>query len=88
MVNIVGKKSYIHVLQSAIRRNHTGLNKDNLEPVIEVKSGDFKWHANGFDLVYKDVVVASFIYRPENPLPSGARLWVEVPEEVKIRGTK
>ena len=78
------KKTCIHVIQEAIRRNHTG--KEHLEPVIEVDQGTYKWRANGFDLMYNDTIVASFIYKPDKPLPGGARLWVELPEHTKIKG--
>jgi hypothetical protein len=69
-------KTWIHVDQQVIRRN---LKKGTDDPPITVRT-------------YKDVKKVrevkvkggKFVYRPEDPLSCGARLWFETDEPVEI----
>jgi hypothetical protein len=70
-------KSRIHVNQHAIRANR----KDGgHRPVISVKTYRSNRYAHG-------VVIhgpSRLVYRPDRPLPCGARLWLETDAQVEL----
>ena len=71
----------LHVNQHNIKANAKGANV----PVLTVK--DYKNNRKGNRAVIKDAegsVVATFIYSPGDPLPCGAKVWVETELEVEI----
>lgn len=70
-------KTIIHVNQHKIRAK---------EPApLTVKTYKSNAAAGAADIVVDGKVVASVIYRPDNPLSCGARVWVETQEEVVLR---
>jgi hypothetical protein len=74
-------KTIIHVNQHVIRDN---LKTGARNPVITVKTSKSNIYANGVDI--KDAfnnVVARILYRPDNPLSCGARVWIETYNEVE-----
>jgi len=74
-------KTIIHVNQHVIRDN---LKTGARNPVITVKTSKSNTYANGVDI--KDGagrVVARILYRPDNPLSCGARVWIETYSEVE-----
>jgi hypothetical protein len=82
----------IHVNQHVIRRNAKRSPGDLLEPVLTVKryqSAAHRTHReNGYGYAAEILdaagsVVARVVYRPESPLPCGAKVWVETDLEVR-----
>lgn len=71
--------SRIFVSPAAINRNVK--NKTNEPPVtVNVGNGDKFCHEA---IIYHDgIEVARVVYRPNNPLPNGARVWVETTQPV------
>lgn len=67
-------KTIIHVDQHAIRRN---IHAETPEPVFTVKT--YKDNRRAFT-VHIDGP-SKFVYRPQNPLSCGARVWVEADSE-------
>lgn len=74
-------KKIIHVNQRVIRAN---INKpdDEHEPPISVRT--YKGVVRGNIVEIEGVV--RFVYRPDNPLPCGARLWAETVGVVLVDG--
>jgi hypothetical protein len=73
----------IHVNQHNIKANANGAKL----PVISVKLFDENIYANRVDLLDTEGnVVATVVYRPNNPLPCGAKVWIETRAKVKVRG--
>jgi hypothetical protein len=74
----------IHVDQQRIKHNVKVCAKDRLPPISIVTSrGTFK--GNKLDILDSNGnVVASVLYRPDNPLGCGARLWIETSSTVTI----
>ena len=79
------KKTRIHINQHNIKKDM--ISEDpNAYPVITVK--DYKQNRKGNYAEIKDAsgnVVAKIIYSPFNPLPCGAKCWVETNLEVDVR---
>lgn len=72
-------KKIIHVAQDAIRRNmKTGGN----EPALIVRDyrGAERYHE--LQLVVDGKVIGTFKYQPHDPLPCGARVWLELDSEI------
>ena len=68
-------KKRIHINQHKIRSNK----KNNLEePVITVKTSKSNTYAKEVDILCK----SKLVYKPNKPLPCGARVWIET--EYKI----
>ena len=71
-------KKKIHVNQHTIKRNaKTG----EREPVITVKTYKSNDYAHEVEILGPSRVV----YRPDKPLPCGAKAWIETDAEVKIK---
>jgi len=71
-------KKKIHVNQHTIKRNaKTG----EREPVITVKTYKSNDYAHEVEILGPSRVV----YRPDKPLPCGAKVWIETDAEVKIK---
>ena len=71
-------KKKIHVNQHTIKRNaKTG----ESEPVITVKTYKSNDYAHEVEILGPSRVV----YRPDKPLPCGAKVWIETDAEVKIK---
>jgi hypothetical protein len=70
-------KTRIHVNQHNIRSGNG--------PVITVKDYKANRKGNEANICLPDgTVVAQIVYRPDNPLPCGARCWVETNLEVRV----
>lgn len=70
------RKWILHINQHVIKAN---IKNNERNPVITVKRGEENTYAHQADILDKDGnVVASIIYRPDNPLSCGARVWMEV----------
>ena len=75
-------RSIIHVNQHIIRRNaKTG----ERSPPLTCKTYRKNVKATEADIVVDGVVVATVVYRPDNPLSCGARVWIETRGEVVTR---
>jgi hypothetical protein len=73
------KRTIIHVNQHAIKRNRK--NPDSPpEPVLTVKT----YNSNDYAHAVRIHGPSELVYRPENPLSCGARVWVETYSEVEI----
>ncbi|MFN6475290.1 hypothetical protein [Nostoc sp. DedQUE07] len=73
----------IHVNQHNIRANNQGAKL----PVISVKLADENIYANRVDILDRDGnIIATVVYRPNQPLPCGAKVWIETRNKVKVRG--
>lgn len=69
-------KTLIHVNQHKIRAG---------DPTpLTVKTYKSNTPASRADIVVDGKVVASVVYRPNQPLSCGARVWIETTEEVRI----
>ena len=75
-------KKIIHINQHKIKSNRkTG----ECEPVITCKT--YKENRYGHEVIIKDKYgdeVARVRYRPNNPLPCGAHVWLETKEDVEV----
>lgn len=70
-------KTKIHINQHVIKRNaKTG----EREPVITCKT--YKDNQYGHEVIIKGD--CKVVYRPDNPLPCGAKVWIETEGEIKI----
>lgn len=75
-------KTVIHVNQHIIRSNaKTG----ERSPPLTCKTYRENVKATEADIVVNGVVVATVVYRPDNPLACGARVWIETHGEVVTR---
>ena len=71
-------RTTIHVNQHVIRRNaKTG----DREPVLSVKT----YKSNDYGHEVEIAGPCRVIYRPDKPLPCGARVWIETDSEVTIQ---
>jgi hypothetical protein len=76
-------KKIIHINQHKIRSNNK---KENREPVITCKTYKSNDYANEVDVLDKNGnVVCTVVYRPDNPLSCGAKVWIETYNEINIR---
>lgn len=70
-------KTIVHVNQHVIRANHkTG----ERNPPLTVKT--YKSNNYGSEVVINGP--CKVIYRPDKPLPCGAKVWIETQEDVTI----
>ena len=78
-----GRLKRIHVNQHHIRENKkTGSRK----PVVTVKEYDSNLYGHEVDILDGfGNVLATVVYRPDNPLSCGARVWIETRQDVVIR---
>lgn len=74
-------RQVVHVNQQAIARNRR--RPDGFEPPIIARTYKGVKHGFQMNLQLPDgTVVGQFVYRPHNPLPCGARLWLELDTNV------
>jgi hypothetical protein len=71
----------IHVNQHNIRTNKKGAKL----PVITVKDYKQNRKGNTADIMHDGKVVCRVVYRPEKPLPCGARVWIETENCVEVK---
>ena len=70
-------KTIIHVNQHKVRAG---------EPeVLTVKTYKSNDYASEAEILVDGKVVASVVYRPDNPLSCGAKVWIETEGEVKLK---
>jgi len=70
-------KKRIHINQHKIRSNK----KNNTEePVITVKTSKSNTYAKEVEILGK----SKLVYKPNNPLSCGARVWIETNEKVVL----
>ena len=74
-------KTIIHVNQHVIRKNTKLGTKD---PVLTCKTYKSNDYTNSAKILHDGVVVAEIVYRPDEPLSCGARVWIETQCEVVI----
>ena len=72
-------KTKIHINQHVIKSNHKTGKRD---PVITCKT----YKENNYYTEVEILGPCKVIYRPDNPLPCGAKVWIETTSE--IVGTK
>lgn len=75
-------KTVIHVNQHVIKSN---AKSGGREPVLTVK--DYKQNRKAHEAIIRDangVEVARVVYRPDQPLSCGARVWIETSNTVEI----
>jgi len=70
-------KTRIHVNRHKIRQGHP-------RP-LTVKTYKDNREAAEADIVVDGRVVATVVYRPDKPLPCGAKVWIETEAEVRLR---
>jgi len=70
-------KKRIHINQHKIRSNKKN-NTD--EPVITVKTSKSNTYAKEVEILGK----SKLVYKPNNPLSCGARVWIETNEKVVL----
>jgi hypothetical protein len=70
-------KTIIHVNQHKVRAG---------EPeVLTVKTYKSNDYASEAEIVVDGSVVAKIVYRPDNPLSCGAKVWIETEGEVRLK---
>jgi hypothetical protein len=75
-------KKIIHVNQHVIKSNSK---KGENEPVLTCKTYKENRYASEVEILDKDgEVVAKVIYRPNNPLSCGAKVWIETNNDINI----
>ena len=76
-------KKIIHINQHKIRSNSkTG----DREPVITCKTYKSNDYAKEVDVLDENgKVVCTVVYRPDNPLSCGAKVWIETTNEIVTR---
>lgn len=75
----------IHVNQHVIRRNNKEEHSEKREAPLTIKT--YKENRRGNEAVIcdsNDDEVARVIYSPDNPLPCGARVWIETNNKVIV----
>lgn len=77
-------KLIIHVNQHKIRAN-INMPDDDREPVFTLKQGRSNIYAKGVTLIHGGAVVGALVYRPDKPLSCGARVWLEVADDVDVQ---
>lgn len=70
-------KTVIHVNQHRVRSNHQAGSRD---PVITVKT--YKENRYGHEV--QILGPSRVVYRPDKPLPCGAKVWIETDAEVVV----
>ncbi len=78
-------KTVIHVNQHVIRSNGKEADADRHEPPLTVKT--YKENRKGMEaIIYDDDgrEAARVVYRPESPLPCGAKVWIETANDVGV----
>lgn len=70
-------KTLIHVNQHVIKANRVNGEQN---PVLTVKTYKSNTYAHEVEILGSSKIV----YKPENPLSCGARVWIETEAEVKI----
>ena len=73
-------KTRIHVNQHNIRANAKGSSL----PVLTVKDYKQNRKCNEVAIMHDGVELARVVYRPDNPLPCGAKVWIETEQEIEI----
>jgi|TARA_R100000479_G_C6218542_1_gene140780 hypothetical protein len=74
----------LHVNQGNIRSNIHREPKDRL-PVLRAQSDNGTLYGDSIHILSEDGdVVATIVYNPDNPLPCGARVWIETELDVAI----
>ena len=68
-------KTRIHVNQHVIRKNH---NTGDRKPVLTVKTYKSNTYAHDVEILGPSKV----LYRPDDPLQCGAKVWIETESEV------
>lgn len=74
------KLTRIHVNRQNIARNRKG----EALPVLTVKDYRRNRKGNTARITAGGVEVARVVYRPDKPLPCGARVWIETKLEVEV----
>jgi hypothetical protein len=77
-------KLLIHVNQHKIRSNIKADEADR-EPIFTLKQGRSNIYAHGVTLIHGGAVVGTLVYKPDNPLSCGARVWLEVGDDVDVQ---
>jgi hypothetical protein len=70
-------KTVIHVNQHKVRAK-------DVAP-LTVKTYKDNRPASTAEIIHDGEVVARIMYRPDNPLPCGARVWIETEQEVRVQ---
>lgn len=71
-------RTRIHVNQHVIKRNHKETDTSKHDPPLTVKTYKDNRKCDEAVILDKDGnAVAWIVYRPEKPLPCGARVWIE-----------
>jgi hypothetical protein len=70
-------KTIVHVNQHKIRAGE--------QDVLTVKTYKSNDNASEAEIVVDGNVVAKIVYRPDNPLSCGAKVWIETEGEVKLK---
>lgn len=74
-------KTIIHVNQHNIKANKNGKNL----PVLTCKTYKSNKYANECIIFDKNnIEVARIIYRPNNPLSCGAKVWIETKNNIEL----
>lgn len=71
----------IHVNQHRIKANQKG---DKTEPVLTVKTYRENRYGNEVEIQGP----SRLVYRPDNPLSCGARVWIETTADVVVDGDR
>tara|TARA_R110000868_G_scaffold361704_1_gene623714 strand:- start:244 stop:480 length:237 start_codon:yes stop_codon:yes gene_type:complete len=75
-------KTIIHVNQHVIKSNYK--NKETKQ-VLTCKTYKENNYANEVSILDNNgLEVAKIVYRPDNPLSCGAKVWIETQNEIKI----
>jgi hypothetical protein len=73
-------KTRIHVNQHIIKANNkTGAT----DPPLTVKTGKTNTKCSRADIIIDGKIIASVVYKPEDPLACGARCWIETEYQVQ-----
>lgn len=83
-------RKVIHINQIKIKSNNKTGDRDPVITVKSYKEGRKTHHENNYasevDILDKDGnIVASVVYRPDDPLPCGAKVWIETNNEVILK---
>lgn len=74
-------KTIVHVNQHVIKSNRA---HGKTDPVLTVKTYKSNRYASEVEILGLDgEVVARIVYRPDNPLPCGAHVWIETEHPVR-----
>ena len=81
----MARKTYIHVNQHLIKAN-AGVDADQRQAPLTVK--DYTQNRKAFEAIIHDRdgrEVARVVYRPDNPLDCGAKVWIETTNTVTVQ---